>query len=142
MPTCIRTYIHTYVVRTCIRTYIQTYILKYICSAYVRTHIPTTVILHMVFSKNLNVPSSVNPFNLYLCVLSNTDTQQHFLSEVSSVLPTTPRFIAQHSDLRLPSALVSKVIFAPAMLQQTCFLFFGRMKKKIQLLRSCMSAPM
>jgi hypothetical protein len=89
----------------------------------------------MVFTENLNVPSSVNPFKLYLCVISNTDAQQHFLSQVSSAQPTSPRFITLQSYLRLPTALVSKALYYPAVLQQTCFLFFVRSKNKIHLLR-------
>ena len=73
---------------------------------------------------------SVNPFSLYICVISNPDGQQHFLSQVSSAQPTTPQFITLQSDLRLPTALVSKVIYAVAVLQQMCFLFFVRSKRK------------
>jgi hypothetical protein len=80
-------------------------------SVYVPIHIPTTDILHMVFTKNSSVSTSVNPFSLYLCVISNPDGQQHFLFQVSSAQPTTPRFITLQSDLRLPAALVSKVIY-------------------------------
>ena len=96
------TYEHTYIC-----TYIHTYVYTYIHTrtVYVHAHIPTTEILHMVFTKNLYVPSHVNPFNLYLCVISNTDAQQHFLSQVSSAQPTSPRLITLQSDLRLPTAL-------------------------------------
>jgi hypothetical protein len=52
------TYTHTH---THTHIYIYIYIYTHTRSVYVRTHMPTTDIPHMVFTKNLNVPSSVNP---------------------------------------------------------------------------------